>query len=112
MKKIFLGLVILCFSFQFAFASEGENNKSKENRIKIEKLKQKEKIVKQKITYKLEKKLSIYDDLSDEDKKLIYSKLISTINTILDEKWVSKTEKALYTLLKRIVQERKDKLNK
>lgn len=95
MKKIFLGIIILCFSFQFAFASNGENYESKENRIKIEKLKQKEKIVKQKITDKLEKKLSIYDDLTNED-----------------EKWISKTEKALYTLLKKIIQERKDELKK
>lgn len=129
MKKIILCLVVLCLTLQFTSAStpnEGSKTWSGKNIKKIEKidekrdnikkkkleLKVKENKIKKKIKSKLEKKLLKFDNLPDEKKSKLYDEILKTINSILEEKWISKTNKVLYTLIKEIILERKNLLNK
>ena len=126
MKKILLWILIVSLSFQFTYTANSKNSWEKEDTKKIEKsvqkeekklkkakeLKIKEEKIKQKIKAKLEKKLSKYDKLPYEKKVKLYDKLISTINSLLEKNSITKTEKALYTLLKEIILERNNSLNK
>lgn len=122
MRKIVLWILIVCLSFQFTYASdtnsewikkiEKSDKKDEKKLKKVKELKAKEEKIKEKIKIKLEKKLSKFDDLSDEKKSKLFDKLISTINSLLEKNWISKTEKAFYTLLKEIIVERNNTLNK
>ncbi|NDK08210.1 hypothetical protein EOM39_03090 [Candidatus Gracilibacteria bacterium] len=121
---IIITLVTLSFFSNSSYASD--DNKKERAKEKIEKIetknekkqekiaqkKAKEEKVTNKVKQKLEKQLSKFDNLSEEEKIIVYDKLIEKIDSFLGNENISKTQKAVYTLLREIIIERKNSIKK